>query len=92
MVVINKNKDGLEDLYKKAKEAELRYREILEAQELDEQLDQISNELVWLQIINKEKQVSKAQLDESKANETLQATIARHQRQQVRQCMKEENY
>ncbi|KAJ2957925.1 hypothetical protein NQZ79_g6440 [Umbelopsis isabellina] len=82
MVVINKNKNGLEDLYKKAKEAELRYREILEAQELDEQIDQLSNELVWLQIITKEKQVRKAQLDESKANETLQATIARHQRQQ----------
>ncbi|KAG2177018.1 hypothetical protein INT43_007672, partial [Umbelopsis isabellina] len=82
MVVINKNKNGLEDLYKKAKEAELRYREILEAQELDEQIDQLSNELVWLQIITKEKQVRRAQLDESKANETLQATIARHQRQQ----------
>jgi hypothetical protein len=84
IVVINKNKNGLEDLYKKAKEAELKYREMLEAQELDEQIDELHNELVWQQIITKEKEVRKAQLDENKASETLQATVARYERQQVR--------
>jgi hypothetical protein len=86
--IITKNKAGLEDLHKKAKEAELRYREMLEAQELEDQIDDLNNELVWLQIITKEKDVAKAQLDARKATETLQATEATFERQQVRNIVK----
>jgi chromosome segregation ATPase len=82
--IITKNKSGLEDLHKKAKEAELRYREMLEAQELDDQIDDLNNELVWLQIITKEKDVAAAQLDARKATETLHASEAAFERQQVR--------
>lgn len=82
--IITKNKAGLEDLHKKAKEAELRYREMLEAQELDDQIDDLNNELVWLQIISKEKDVAAAQLDARKAKETLHASEAAFERQQVR--------
>ena len=83
LVVINKNKSGLEDLHKKAKEAELRYREILEAQELEDQIDELNNELVWLQIKGQEQSIVKAQQDERKAAETLEATAAKYGRQQV---------
>ncbi|CAO3671505.1 unnamed protein product [Umbelopsis ramanniana] len=80
--IITKNKSGLDNLHKKAKEAELRYREMLEAQELDDQIDDLNNELVWLQIITKEKDVAAAQLDARKAAETLHASEAAFERQQ----------
>ncbi|KAI9284702.1 hypothetical protein BC943DRAFT_307252 [Umbelopsis sp. AD052] len=80
--IITKNKAGLDDLHKKAKEAELRYREMVEAQELEDKIDDLNNELVWLQIITKEKDVAAAQLDARKATETLHASEAAFERQQ----------
>jgi hypothetical protein len=82
-LVISRNKSALEDLHKKAKVAELRYREMLEAQELDDQIDELNNEIVWLQIIAKEKEVANAQLDARKAAEQFSLTQTRYEKQQV---------
>lgn len=87
LLVISKNRSGLEELHKKAKEAELRYREILEAQELEDQIDELNNELVWLQIVSKEKDVANAQRDARKAAETLDASQANYEKQQVLRCL-----
>lgn len=87
LLVISKNRSGLEELHKKAKEAELRYREILEAQELEDQIDELNNELVWLQIVSKEKDVASAQRDARKAAETLDASQANYEKQQVLRCL-----
>ncbi|GAB5592606.1 Structural maintenance of chromosomes protein 6 [Umbelopsis nana] len=81
-LVISRNKSALDDLHKKAKVAELRYREMLEAQELDDQIDELNNEIVWLQIIAKEKEVASAQLDARKAAEQFSLTQTRYEKQQ----------
>ncbi|KAI8335915.1 P-loop containing nucleoside triphosphate hydrolase protein [Chlamydoabsidia padenii] len=46
-------------LHKKAKEAESRYKELLATSDLDAQIDELNNELVWSQIIRKEAELAK---------------------------------
>ncbi|KAI7868513.1 P-loop containing nucleoside triphosphate hydrolase protein [Spinellus fusiger] len=57
---IDRKMQHLPDLYKKAKEAEDRYKEMLEVREIDGKIDELNNELVWAQIIEKEKVTEKA--------------------------------
>ncbi|ORZ12709.1 hypothetical protein BCR42DRAFT_331345 [Absidia repens] len=47
-------------LHRKAKEAEARYKELLSTSEIDVQIDDLNNELVWSQIIRKEMELEKA--------------------------------
>lgn len=54
---ISRKNEHLPLLHRKAREAETVYKELLSANTLDEQIDQLNNELVWCQIINKEKEL-----------------------------------
>ncbi|KAF7722745.1 Structural maintenance of chromosomes protein 6 [Apophysomyces ossiformis] len=71
---IERKKQYLPDLYKKAKETERRYKEILETREIESKIDDLNNELVWAQIINKEKEVENARKDVTLAQKQIDAT------------------
>ncbi|KAG0166206.1 Structural maintenance of chromosomes protein 6 [Apophysomyces sp. BC1015] len=72
--VIERKRQYLPDLHKKAKETERRYKEILETREIESKIDDLNNELVWAQIINKEKEVENAQKDVSMAQKQIDST------------------
>ncbi|KAI9027577.1 P-loop containing nucleoside triphosphate hydrolase protein [Phycomyces nitens] len=57
--VVDRKKQCLPDLQKKALEAEARYKGMIEAREIDDKIDNLNNEIVWAQIIAKEKQAEK---------------------------------
>lgn len=57
---IKRKMEHLPVLHQKAKEAEVRYKELMANNDLDLQIDDLSNELVWSQIIRKESELVKA--------------------------------
>ncbi|KAI9305478.1 P-loop containing nucleoside triphosphate hydrolase protein [Cunninghamella echinulata] len=78
---ISRKNEHLPLLHRKAREAELVYKELLSANTLDEQIDQLNNELVWSQIITKEKELANVNkhIEESQklldnANEKINGT------------------
>ncbi|CAO3619177.1 unnamed protein product [Cunninghamella echinulata] len=78
---ISRKNEHLPLLHRKAREAEIVYKELLSANTLDEQIDQLNNELVWSQIITKEKELANVNkhIDESQklldnANEKINGT------------------
>ncbi|SAM00180.1 hypothetical protein [Absidia glauca] len=57
---IKRKMEHLPVLHQKAKEAEVRYKELMANNDLDLQIDDLNNELVWSQIIRKETELVKA--------------------------------
>ncbi|KAL0078931.1 P-loop containing nucleoside triphosphate hydrolase protein [Phycomyces blakesleeanus] len=61
--IVERKKQCLPDLQKKALEAEARYKGMIEAREIDDKIDNLNNEIVWAQIIAKEKQAEKTKMN-----------------------------
>ncbi|KAI7855345.1 P-loop containing nucleoside triphosphate hydrolase protein, partial [Circinella umbellata] len=59
--IIDRKRRAIPDLRKKADETKLRYDEALERDKLEDQLEVLSNELAWVQVILKEKEVALSQ-------------------------------
>lgn len=70
---IDRQKDILPDRQKKLKEAEARYKQLLEAQEIDVNIDKKQEEMAWAQIIGKEKEVEKLKKDVEVAEQHVRA-------------------
>lgn len=72
--IIERKSKFLPDLHRRAKEAEEKYKQMLAMKEIDTRIDDLNNELVWSQIIGKEREVEAARRDVEKAQEQLQST------------------
>lgn len=70
--IIDRKKQYLPDLQKRAKESEAKYKQMLEAREIDSRIDEYNNELVWSQIIAKEKEVERARANAAEARKLVQ--------------------
>lgn len=68
---IKRKMEQLPALHRKAKEAELRYKELMATSELDVEIDKLNNELVWSQIIRKEAELVQAKLLVEKSQDHL---------------------
>jgi chromosome segregation ATPase len=68
---LERKKQGLPALEAKANEAQRRYEDIAAAQEVEDKIDVLNNELVWSQIISKEKECTKHQQDVQVAERQL---------------------
>ncbi|KAI7904464.1 uncharacterized protein BX663DRAFT_505119 [Cokeromyces recurvatus] len=60
---LDRKKQSLPALQAKANEAQKEYEDIQEAKQIDEKIDVLNNELVWSQIIQKEKECEKYKND-----------------------------
>ncbi|KAI8642202.1 hypothetical protein BD408DRAFT_443709 [Parasitella parasitica] len=56
---LDRKKEGLQILQSKAAEAQRKYEDMQAAKEVESKIDELSNELVWSQIIIKEKEVAR---------------------------------
>ena len=59
--IIDRKRRAIPDLRKRADETKLRYHEALERDKLEDQLEVLSNELAWVQVILKEKEAALSQ-------------------------------
>ncbi|KAI8376349.1 uncharacterized protein BYT42DRAFT_574286 [Radiomyces spectabilis] len=82
--ILERKKQFLPDLQKKAKEAEIRFKEMLETREIDTKIDELNNELVWAQIIRKEKDATAVKADVGLAEKQLEETKARLDRSKLK--------
>lgn len=74
---LDRKKQGLPALAAKADEARRRYEDIEAAKEIEDKIDVLNNELVWSQIINKEKESIKYEQD---------ALVAKRQLDQIQEA------
>lgn len=70
---IDRQKDILPDRQKRLKETEARYKQLLEAQEIDVKIDKKQEELAWAQIIGKEKEVERLKKEVDVAEQHVNA-------------------
>ncbi|KAI8970307.1 P-loop containing nucleoside triphosphate hydrolase protein [Mycotypha africana] len=68
---LERKKQGLPALQSEANEAKKRYKDIQEAKQIEDNIDVLNNELVWSQIIMKEKQRDECKLNAEKAKREL---------------------
>ncbi|KAG0176448.1 Structural maintenance of chromosomes protein 6 [Apophysomyces sp. BC1021] len=76
--IVERKRQYLPDLKRKAKEAAQCYKHFLEIQEIDDTIDTLSNNLVWAQILGKEKWVEELRKNlelEEQSMENIEETI-----------------
>ncbi|GAA5800817.1 hypothetical protein HPULCUR_006256 [Helicostylum pulchrum] len=71
-ITLQRKKEGLPILEEKAGEAQRRYEEAEEVRDISQKIDELSNELVWSQIISKEKEAEKFKYDVATAENKLE--------------------
>ncbi|KAI7890418.1 uncharacterized protein EV154DRAFT_422057, partial [Mucor mucedo] len=69
---LDRKKEGLPGLQEKANEAQRRYEDLKEARDITTHIDELNNELVWSQIILKEKVAEKYKHDVAVAERNLE--------------------
>lgn len=70
-LTLERKKEGLPILQEKANEAQRRYEDLQQARDVTSQIDELNNELVWSQIILKEKTAEKYKRDVLVAEKNL---------------------
>ncbi|KAI7896432.1 RecF/RecN/SMC [Mucor mucedo] len=70
-ITLERKKEGLPILQEKANEAQRRYEDLQQARDVTTQIDEFNNELVWSQIILKEKAAEKLKRDVLTAEKNL---------------------
>ncbi|KAI8088130.1 RecF/RecN/SMC [Thamnidium elegans] len=71
-ITLQRKKEGLPILEEKAGEAQRRYEEAEEVRDISQKIDELNNELVWSQIISKEKEAEKYKYDVATAENKLE--------------------
>ncbi|OBZ83040.1 Structural maintenance of chromosomes protein 6 [Choanephora cucurbitarum] len=69
--MLERKKQAMPALQLKAQEAQKRYKEIEQSQHIEQNIDVLNNELVWSQIIQKEKEAEKLNRETNQAKHTL---------------------
>ncbi|RCH92677.1 Structural maintenance of chromosomes protein 6, partial [Rhizopus stolonifer] len=70
--ILDRKKEILPVLQAKANEAQKRYKEVEASKEIENDIDVLNNELVWSQIIQKEKEAEKLKREANVAHHTLE--------------------
>lgn len=70
--ILDRKKEGIPILQEKANEAQRRYEDLKEARDITTHIDELNNELVWSQIILKEKAAERLNRDVIQAESNLQ--------------------
>lgn len=83
-VTLERKKEGLPILQAKASEAQRRYEELEEARDVTSQIDELNNELVWSQIILKEKAAEKFKRDVQIAERNLDNMKEQYEAQKIK--------
>ncbi|KAF7728561.1 Structural maintenance of chromosomes protein 6 [Apophysomyces ossiformis] len=80
--IVDRKRKYLPELKARAREAQLRYKQFLEVQDIDSKIDELNNSLVWAQILRKERTVKELQevvANEEKVLERMQESMEENQ-------------
>lgn len=83
-ITLDRKKEGLPILQEKANEAQRQYDELQEARDVTVQIDELNNELVWSQIILKEKAAEKFKRDVLVAEKNLDNMKEQYESQKLK--------
>lgn len=83
-ITLQRKKEGLPVLEEKAGEAQRRYEEAEEVRDISQKIDELNNELVWSQIIAKEKEAEKYKHDVAIAEKKLEEMKALYDEQKAK--------